>query len=207
MPAAPKVEALLVDIGGVLIAIDWERMFARWSRDSGKPAAELRRRFRFEDTYARHERGEIAAAEYFAFLRKDLGVALADEELAAGWDAIFAGEIAATLALVREAAKRIPTYAFSNTNVAHKRAWDEHFPEALATFRRVFASCELGLRKPERAAFERIAREIGVAPGGILFLDDLAENVEGARAAGLQAVLVRSPQDVADALRPWLDAA
>jgi putative hydrolase of the HAD superfamily len=38
----------------------------------------------------------------------------------------------------------------------------------------------------------------------VLFFDDLAENVEGARAAGMQAVQVRSPVDVAAALRPWL---
>jgi len=29
--------------------------------------------------------------------------------------------------------------------------------------------------------------------------------VEGARAAGLEAVLVRSPEDVVQALRPWLE--
>ena len=55
--------------------------------------------------------------------------------------------------------------------------------------------------KPEREAFEHISREIGVAPGKILFFDDTLENVEGARKAGLQAVHVKSPQDVANALR------
>jgi putative hydrolase of the HAD superfamily len=49
-----------------------------------------------------------------------------------------------------------------------------------------------------------VAERIGVAPSAILFFDDTAENVEGARAAGLQAVLVRSPQDVEQALAPWL---
>jgi putative hydrolase of the HAD superfamily len=64
----------------------------------------------------------------------------------------------------------------------------------------------MGLRKPERAAFERVARAIGVAPGRILFFDDTEANVAGARAAGFQAVHVRSPEDVAAALAPWLPA-
>ena len=38
----------------------------------------------------------------------------------------------------------------------------------------------------------------------VLFFDDLPANVEGARAAGMQAVLVRSPDDVAQALQSWL---
>ena len=62
----------------------------------------------------------------------------------------------------------------------------------------------MGSRKPDRAAFEHVAREIGVPAGRVLFFDDLEENVEGARATGMQAVLVRSPADVAEALRPWL---
>ncbi len=49
-----------------------------------------------------------------------------------------------------------------------------------------------------------IAKDIGVPPADILFLDDTLENVEGARAAGLRAVHVKGPQDVRDALRPWL---
>lgn len=202
----PAADALLVDLGGVLVALDWDRMFGSWARDSGKPAEEIRKRFRFEDTYERHERGEIEAADYYAFLRRDLGLDLSDEQIAAGWGAIFAGEIAETLELVRAASQRVPTYLFSNTNRAHQRVWTGLFPGALAPFRKIFASCELGLRKPERAAFERIAREIGVPVQRILFLDDTPENVEGARAAGLQAELVRSPQDVANALRPWLGA-
>ena len=71
----------------------------------------------------------------------------------------------------------------------------------MASFDRVFVSSEVGIRKPERTAFELIAREIGVAPGSIMFFDDLLENVTGALDAGLLAVHVRSPVDVQVALR------
>ena len=64
----------------------------------------------------------------------------------------------------------------------------------------------MGLRKPERASFDYFAREIGVPAARILFFDDTAANVEGARAAGLAAVHVKGPDDVRDAVRPWLEA-
>jgi glucose-1-phosphatase len=41
---------------------------------------------------------------------------------------------------------------------------------------------------------------MGVPASRVVFFDDLAENVEGARARGLKAVLVKSSRDVADAL-------
>lgn len=52
---------------------------------------------------------------------------------------------------------------------------------------RSYYSCAIGLAKPDPAFFAHVAEDLGVAPGQLLFLDDRAENVEGARAAGLQA--------------------
>ncbi|MEM8551322.1 MAG: HAD-IA family hydrolase [Pseudomonadota bacterium] len=50
-------------------------------------------------------------------------------------------------------------------------------------------SGELGLLKPERAIFERHAQEFDLDPSKILFFDDSAANVAGAKAAGWQARL------------------
>jgi putative hydrolase of the HAD superfamily len=48
-------------------------------------------------------------------------------------------------------------------------------------------SCDLGVAKPDPAFFAEAARRIGESPSGILFVDDSARNVDGARAAGLVA--------------------
>jgi putative hydrolase of the HAD superfamily len=199
-------DALLFDLGGVVMSLDWDRAFERWARDSGESAASLRGRFRFDLPYQRHERGETGEREYYAALRKALEIDLTDEEWDAGWGAIFVGEIAPTVDAIARVKDRVPVYAFSNSNAAHQRVWSRRFASTLAHFRKVFVSSELGKRKPERAAFEAVAREIGVPVERILFFDDTLENVEGARAAGLQAVQVRTPQDVEDALRPWREA-
>jgi putative hydrolase of the HAD superfamily len=45
-----------------------------------------------------------------------------------------------------------------------------------------------------------VVKAIGVPASRILFFDDLAENVEAARARGLNAVQVKSSADVAHAL-------
>jgi len=101
---------------------------------------------------------------------------------------------------VAQARKHLPCYAFSNTNAEHQRAWNAAYPRIAATFDRVFLSSDIGMRKPEAAAFAHIADTIGVPTAHILFFDDLVENVVGAVAAGLQAVQVRSPADVREAL-------
>jgi putative hydrolase of the HAD superfamily len=48
-------------------------------------------------------------------------------------------------------------------------------------------SCDLGAAKPDPAFFTEAARRIGAEPAAILFVDDNADNVSGARDAGLAA--------------------
>lgn len=191
-----RTEVLLFDLGGVVFDIDLDRAFEHWAARSGVPAERLRR-FRHADAwYERYERGEIETAEYFDALCDRLGIVLSHEELEAGWNAIFRGEVAGVVELLRALGERMPVYAFSNTNVAHQRFWERHYAAALEHFRAIFVSCELGLRKPEAEAFLRVSDVIGADPERILFFDDTRENVDGARAIGMSAVHVRDAADV-----------
>ena len=63
--------------------------------------------------------------------------------------------------------------------------WEQRHGEALAPFRKIYTSWQLGCRKPTVEAYRRVAADIGVAPADILFLDDNHDNVVGARAAGM----------------------
>src|SRR5215831_20865208 len=55
-------------------------------------------------------------------------------------------------------------------------------------FQRAYLSTEIGLAKPGRAVFEWVLRDLGCAGSEVVFVDDGATNVDGARAAGLHAV-------------------
>ena len=74
--------------------------------------------------------------------------------------------------------------------------------DVLRQFEVVFESFTVGLRKPDREAFEFVADSIEVPLGRILFFDDSLENVNGAIGCGMRAVLVRSTEDIRSALRP-----
>lgn len=198
---ARQSRALLFDLGGVIIDFDFSRAFRAWHAISGLTFAEIKRDFKFDENYERHERGEITAADYFAHLRSVLELADDPIRIAEGWNSIFIGEIADTRKMVETARVQFPCYAFTNTNLEHHRTWMGMLPAVANSFDRVFASFEIGLRKPERRAFEYVAQAIGLPLDSILFFDDLLENVEGARAAGLNAIHVRSPADVRKALQ------
>jgi glucose-1-phosphatase len=199
--ATNKIKALLFDLGGVVVEIDFNRAFAHWQSISRLSLAELKAAFTFDVPYQRHERGEITAAEYFAHLADHLQLQDDPARIAEGWNSIFISEITETRRIVEAARAKLPCYAFTNTNAAHKAAWSAEFPAVVQAFDHIFVSSEIGYRKPDRSAFEFVARSVGVPMESILFFDDTLENVEGALAAGLEAVHVRGPEDVRAALR------
>jgi FMN phosphatase YigB (HAD superfamily) len=193
-------DALLFDLGRVVIDIDFNKALECWADHAGCDSANLGGRFARDEIYMRHEKGEISDAEYFEGLRSSLGVDLSDAEFLEGWNAIFAGEMTGIAPLLQRAAKRLPLYAFSNTNAAHVEHFSQVYADVLGHFREIFLSSSIGLRKPDAVAFDHVVNAIGVPASRIVFFDDLAENIDGARARGLRAVHVTSPDDVAAAL-------
>jgi HAD superfamily hydrolase (TIGR01509 family) len=196
-----KVRALLFDLGGVLIDVDFARVLEHWQPISRLSPQELKAAFQLDLPYEQHERGEITATEYFAYLAVKLQLQDDPMRITEGWNAIFGDEITETLLLAQAASAHIPCYVFSNTNPTHQAAWTARYPRVIKSFERIFVSSEMGCRKPERHAFEYVARAMNVPPNAIMFFDDHAGNVEGAAAAGLQAVHVRGPADVRTALQ------
>lgn len=194
----PRVDALLFDLGGVLVDVDWGRAFAAWSARSGVPAAELARRFRRDAAYDAHECGTLSDAEFFASLRGMLGLGLGDREMLEGWNAILGDPFPGVPGLLERLAARVPLYVFSNTNIAHAAFWRPRYRALLAPVREVFCSCDIRMRKPQPDAFRCVAQRIGTGPGRIAFFDDLEENVAGARAAGLAGVHVPSADRLAE---------
>ncbi len=195
----------MFDLGGVVFGIDFESACLHWATHAGVPAETIRSRFRADKWYERHERGEIGAAEYFDVLRDTLGIKISDEQFVAGWNAIFEEEPAEVFELFESLSSRIPIYAFSNSNVTHQEFWERKYAKTLGLFREVFVSCDLGLRKPEAAAFRYVAACIGTEPGKLLFFDDRAENVDGARDIGMSAVQVRGFAEVRVSVTEFLE--
>ena len=195
-----SADALLFDLGHVVLDIDFGKALACWAGHAGCTPADLAARFVREEAYRQHEVGKIEDADYFVSLRAALGIDISDVQFLHGWNAIFTGEMPGIAPLLARAAKRMPLYAFSNTNRPHVEYFSKAYADVLGHFRELFLSSTIGLRKPDARAYDHVVKAIGVPASRIVFFDDLAENIEGARARGLTAVHVTSHDDVAAAL-------
>jgi FMN phosphatase YigB (HAD superfamily) len=200
-PLSPgSADALLFDLGRVVLDIDFKRAMACWARHGKCEPADIAARFASDEALRHYESGKIDDATYFAGLRKMLGVDITHEQLLEGWNAIFIGEIPGIAPLLARAGKRLPLYALSNTNPPHIAHFSKVHADVLGHFREMYLSSTIGLLKPDAAAYDHVVKAIGAPASRIVFFDDLAENIQGARAYGLSAVHVKSSEDVANAL-------
>src|SRR3954452_20681108 len=78
--APNSADALLFDLGRVVLDIDFSRALNCWAGHAGCEPAQLIGRFSPDDAYKRHERGELSDAEYFAALRGSLGIDVSDAQ-------------------------------------------------------------------------------------------------------------------------------
>jgi 2-haloacid dehalogenase len=107
----------------------------------------------------------------------------------ANFDRSLIGEIAATVDVLRDLhAAGVRLLALTNWSA-------ELFPVArgrfdfLELFEDILVSGEERLAKPDPRIFELLTERSGLPPGSCVFVDDKPENVEAARAAGLDGIV------------------
>jgi FMN phosphatase YigB (HAD superfamily) len=194
---ASRPDLVVFDLGGVLVRI--AQSWAEGCRlagvevrgEAGEPATWAQR----EPLVVAYEVGRIDRAQYCSELARVSGGLYTAEEVGRIHDAWLIEEFAG-LGAVFDALDRagVASAVLSNTNAAH---WDVQFPTngatpkfpTLARVTHPHASHLLGARKPDREIFRALEEATG-RPGRVLFFDDLGRNVEGARAAGWEAVLI-----------------
>mgnify|MGYP000848235769 CR=1 FL=1 len=155
---------------------------------------------------ARHayDRGDVTAREYWTGIGAPGGQSYTDEEVArfARADTMFwlHGEPRMT-----DWARRVRAAGFATGLLSNlPREIGEYFRheiDLLSNFDHHTLSYDLRRAKPEPEIYQHACEGLGVEPGKALFIDDRAENVDGARAFGLNAVQFVSLEQLAEDLR------
>lgn len=181
---AEPVELVLFDLGGVLIEVVGVRAMLELTGIANEE--DLWRRWLTCRWVRRFESGGCSETEFAAGMVADWQLEISPAAFLEAFQAWPTGPLPGAAELVAQTRASVATGCFSNTNVLH---WHDHiaaWPLA-GLFDHRFLSFELGLLKPDTAAFARVADRLEVPAERVLFLDDNEINVAGAAAAGFQA--------------------
>jgi putative hydrolase of the HAD superfamily len=204
MSSAP---VLVLDIDGVVSLAQpgsAEPWYATLKQDLGLDYEEIERDF-FQREFLEVLRGRldlyVALHGYF----DSRGIADRMEEFVAYW---FAKDAVIDRAVLDQAdawRRRTGGRCFAASNQEHYRVAYLRDQAGLgAHFDEIVYSAALGVCKPDRVFFTSAQTRMGVtAAQSILFVDDRAANVDGARMAGWRAMLYRGPESLSRALAEW----
>ena len=183
----PRVDAVLLDYGGVLATSQWEA-FAEFERSRGHEPGALAVRFGVEHpsrpgtpAWQLIETGELAWADYAEVVGVEgIEDVAALMPLRALWPMVHR---------VRRLKGEGYKVGILTNNVREFAAyWHTTIP--LDLFDVVVDSCEVGLRKPDEAIYRLAAERIGSPPERCVFLDDSADNVRAATELGMRGIVV-----------------
>ena len=197
--------AVVLDIGGVLettpslgTAEKWEATFGLLPGQMAERAGEV---------WEAGAVGSISEDDVHRRLGEVLGVdrARVDDFMAEMWEEYLGTPNVELIAWFRELRPRYRTGIISNSFVGAREREQERYGFADLTDTVVY-SHEVGVSKPDPRIYRLASERLAVAPEDMIFLDDVEENVDGARALGIRAVQFTDTRQAIDEIESLLSA-
>ena len=195
-----SVRAVIFDFGGVLVRMVDDRPRRELAEQLGVELSRLDNLVFFSESAQRASRGEISVAMHWEAVRQALGIAPRDLSafLQKYWSADDVNW--RLLEYIRSLRPRYRVGLLSNAwddlrQTMHQR-WNID-----GLFDELIISAEVKMVKPDPRIFQLAVDRLKVQPKEAVFVDDIMENVEAARALGLVGIQYLELNQTLDELR------
>ena len=179
-------QLILVDLGGVVVDVESDRLIHQVAQLLGKPFEEVQQAIYHDELMLPFELGKIKPQAYYEGLKAKLNLPWTYERFVEAWNGIFRENRDVTWILER-LRKRHRLTALSNTNELHLAHVKTAVP-SLTMIEDWVASCEVGLRKPDPRIYFLALERAKVLPRHAIYIDDRPELVDAGRSVGLTAI-------------------
>ncbi len=183
MNSSVPIKAVLLDVGNVLLKINWHNSLKLI--DIPKEDAEIFLQIGDSLLFHHYEAGIISSDEFRIKLCQKLNKNFSPEKFNRIWCSCFDGDIEGVPELVQQVSQKVPLFTLSNTNEAHYQYF-KSMP-VFAPFEELLTSHKFKCRKPDPLIYHKAIARLNVKPEEILFVDDLEENLESAKKLGIQS--------------------
>ena len=182
------ITGVIFDYGRVLAWTQHQEPRAAWERRLGLASGALTRAVHNEHSWIAAQRGTITVEAHWQAVGTALGLTAADT--AALRAAFYAGdilnaELVACIDRLRTLGLRVGL--LSNFSADLRAMLIQQ--DLLRRFDALAISAELGLMKPDPAAYRAVLVMLGMAPHTCIFIDDIPANVAAAQALGIHGIV------------------
>lgn len=199
-----KTKAIIFDLGGVILNIDYNLTRKAFENAGIKNFHEMYSQASADALFSDLETGQISNDNFYKEFNKRTGLNLPVDEIESAWNAMLLTFRENSLKFLDSIKSQYRLYLLSNTNHIHLDAFNKIYHQTARSktfekyFDKVYYSCEIGLRKPNSNIYDFVLKENDLNPENTIFVDDSVQNVEAARLAGMQAILLEPGKLIED---------
>lgn len=199
-----KTETIIFDLGGVILNIDYNLTRYAFEKAGIENFHEMYSLASADDLFMKLETGKISEENFYAEINRRTELGLTNNEIREAWNAMLLTFREPSLQFLDTLKSKYKLFLLSNTNHIHLDAFNKIYYKNKrekpfnAFFDRAYYSFEIGLRKPNADIYEFVVNENKLNPARTVFIDDSVQNVEAAKAVGMQGLLLKRGQYIED---------
>ncbi len=202
----PRIEAIILDIGRVIVALDPARALPAFQGAAATGASEklsggrIWAAIQLDPLWKGFQEGRVSPQEWYVNLTRRFGVRVSFEEFVAAWNSVILPKTLLPDRLFERLSRRCRLVLLSNTDPIHVAHMEANF-----SFMRYFPariySCAVRATKPSPVIFRAALRAADAPASRVMFVDDVREYVLAGRRMGLDGVQFRTRALLESALR------
>lgn len=177
------IKVILFDLGNVLIDIDYDIAAKRIAYFCGKGPKEIINLLLGFNITSRFEEGKISPEDFFSQVKEILDLKISYASFVPIWNEIFflSAKNRSVYSLANNLRNNYRIAVLSNINMLHYDYIKDSFP-IFNIFNEVFASCKMGLIKPDPRIYKQVLEALDVKPEEVFYTDDREELIKSAEA-------------------------
>lgn len=201
-----SLEAIIFDLGGVIIDVDMENPYQQILQIS--PRKEDKLLSELKQVAYQYEIGKINDYTFLSQIKTVAQLELSLYEIENLWNQMLKKVPEYMGDLLAKIKKEKRTFILSNTNPIHIREVRKRFAQTVknyafeSLFERIYYSYEIGLHKPDQAIYDYVVKSAKLNPVTTLLIDDNHQNIREASKYGLQTIHLNPPMNLEQIFSP-----
>jgi epoxide hydrolase-like predicted phosphatase len=198
------IRAVIFDFGGVLVRTEDRSGRRKWEKRLGLSEGELSRLVFESEVSDRSMVGQADEAEIWQHVAVTFG--LNGEQLRELRRDFWSGDQldAGLVQFLRDLRPRYKTAILSNAWPGTREVFTQRLGLGEAVDEMII-SAEEGVAKPDARIYQIAVERLGVQPEEAVFVDDMAENAQGARAVGMRGIQFKNTEQAIAEVQKYLE--
>lgn len=195
-----NIKAIILDLGGVILNINYQKTINRFENIGIKRASSLYSKQTQNNLFDQIETGAISEKEFLNSIQ-NLAVKTTHKEIRKAWNSMILNLPDSRVKSIQKIKPKFKIFLLSNTNSIHidefkRKIGDLEYYKFYNLFEKIYYSHEIGHRKPNKEAFQIILNENNLIANEVLFIDDSYQHIKAAKSLSINTHHLKDDEDL-----------